>query len=141
MIIAIIKHNSPTPSSLTPMTKRNATQPNDNDRINDDNDNETLTEAKASEKKGMEDLTRQQRYSHGLNFMHPMGNSTPPSITKQKGWCLRQQSQSYGLKYIHSVGTSTPHPIPKTPTPTELSSSSSSSITNIATANDKAMLQ
>jgi len=49
MIIAIIKHNSPTPSPLTPMTKRNATQPNDNDRINDDNDNETLTEAKASE--------------------------------------------------------------------------------------------
>merc|ERR1740136_175381 len=49
MIIAIIKYNSPRPSPLTSMTKRNATQPNDNNRINDDNDNETLTEAKASE--------------------------------------------------------------------------------------------
>jgi len=49
IIIDIIKHHSPTPSPSTPMTKRNATQPNDNNRINDNNDNETLIEAKASE--------------------------------------------------------------------------------------------
>jgi len=48
IIIAIIKHHSPAPSPSTPMTKRSATQPNDNDRINDNNDNKTLTEAKVS---------------------------------------------------------------------------------------------
>ena len=69
------------------MTQHDATQPNDNNRVNDVNDNEKLTEAKSSEEKGAGDLIRQQSHSHGLKHMH--------------------------LKHMHPVGTSTPHPIPK----------------------------